>query len=224
MDLDQKNQNQSKNQGQDQGQNRSHQAKATHQIEDLVKAAPTDRIAIADLMGAMEGAGFGLTLMIFSFGIIIPLPPPFPSIIAVPLAIFSYQMMVGLKAPRLPKRFAKMEVKRSVLVSLVRRSSPYISKVERVLRPRLIFMMSLGMERFLGGCSFVFAVFVLIPLPLSNFIPGLGILIMSFGLTSRDGLVVILGVLVGFLGMVISVAAVFVGLEVLGYLRGWLGI
>jgi hypothetical protein len=191
----------------------------THKIEDLVKSAPTDRVAIVDLIQAMEGAGFGLTLMIFSFGIIIPLPPPFPSMIAIPLAIFSFQMMIGLPAPKLPKMFAKMTVKRSILGALVRKSSPYIGKVEKILRPRLIFMTSMIAERIVGGLIFMFSVFVLAPLPLSNFIPGLGVLITSFGMIGRDGLVMILGILVGFLGMAIAVLTVFFGLEALNYIK-----
>jgi hypothetical protein len=50
-------------------------------------------------------------------------------------------------------------------------------------------------------------------MPLSNYIPGLGILIASFGMLSKDGLVVILGIIVGCLGIAISVAAIFLGIE-----------
>lgn len=192
---------------------------STHKIEDLVKKTPTDKVPVADIVNAMEGAGFGLTLMIFSFAILIPLPPPLPSIVAIPLAIFSFQMMLGLPSPRLPKSFAKMQIKRSILATLVRKASPYIGKVERILRPRLIFMTTIFAERIIGALAFVFSVFVLIPIPFSNFIPGLGVLIMSFGLTSRDGLVIILGILVGFIGMAVSIAAVFIGIEVLHYIK-----
>lgn len=192
---------------------------ATHKIEKLVTNTPSDRVRIADLINAMEGAGFGLTLMVFALGILVPLPPPFPSFVAIPLLIFSFQMMIGLKSPRLPKKLAKMTVKRSVLATLVRKSSPYIGKVEKILRPRLIFMILPVVERFVGAMALIFAGFVLIPLPLSNFIPGFGVLMIAFGLLGRDGLMIILGILVGFLGVGISLTAMFVGLEALGYLK-----
>jgi hypothetical protein len=59
-------------------------------------------------------------------------------------------------------------------------------------------------------------------LPLSNFIPGLGVLIISFGLLGKDGLVVILGIMVGITGIVVSITAVFLGVEAIYYLKDFL--
>lgn len=194
----------------------------TEVIQVAVNQSSSDRMPISDLVTAMEGVGFGLAIMIFAFGIIIPLPPPFPSIISIPLVIFAMQMMLGYKAPKLPARFAKMTIKRSVLATLVRKSSPYINKVEKILRPRLFFMTTILAERIVGGFIFAFASFILLPMPLSNFIPGVGILIISFGLTSKDGLAVILGIITGLTGIAISVTAVLLGVEALHYLKNLL--
>lgn len=194
----------------------------TEVIQVAVNQSSSDRMPISDLVAAMEGVGFGLAIMIFAFGIIIPLPPPFPSIISIPLVIFALQMMLGYPAPKLPQRFSKMTIKRSVLAMLVRKSSPYINKVEKILRPRLLFMTTQVAERIVGGFIFAFASFILLPMPLSNFIPGVGILIIAFGLTSKDGLAVILGMIVGLIGMAISITAVLLGVEALHYLKNLL--
>ena len=190
----------------------------TQVIEDVVNSSSSDRILVGDLIDAMTSLGFGLAIMIFAFGIIIPLPPPFPSIIAIPLVIFSLQMIAGFTSPKLPKKFSNLSVKRSVLAMLVQRSSPYIRKIERILRPRLSFITSHRGERFIGVFIFIFSSFVLLPMPLSNFIPGLGVLIISFGMLGKDGLVVILGIVVGLSGIAISVTAVLLGVEALYYL------
>ena len=192
---------------------------ATQLIEDVVNKASSDRILIKDLVDAMDSVGFGLVIMIFAFGLIIPLPPPFPSIISLPLLVFSVQMVMGYTSPKLPKRFAKLSVKRSVLAMLTKKSSPYIHKVERILKPRLLFMTSANAERVIGFFILIFSTFVTVPLPLSNFIPGLGVLIISFGLLGKDGLVVILGIMVGITGIVVSIAAVFLGVEAIYYLK-----
>ncbi len=191
----------------------------TQVIEDVVNNSSSDRVPIRDLVDAMNSLGFGLAIMIFAFGIIIPLPPPFPSIISIPLVIFSLQMIFGYKAPKLPKRFSDLSVKRSVLAMLVQKSAPYIRKVEGILRPRLNFMFLPLAERIIGIFIFVFASFILLPMPLSNFIPGLGILIISFGLVGKDGLVVILGIIVGIIGISISLAAVLLGVEAFRYIK-----
>ena len=192
---------------------------STHKIENLVNTGQNDRVPITDLIAAMEDAGFGLALMIFSLGIIIPLPPPFPSVIAIPLVIFSWQMANGFKAPKLPKKFAKLTLKRSVLATLVQKSAPYIAKVEAILRPRLIFMTSPRVERALGWLILIFSSFIVLPIPLSNFIPGLGILIISFGLLGKDGLAIIFGIIIGLIGIVISILAIILGVEFFNYLK-----
>ncbi|MFM7557415.1 MAG: exopolysaccharide biosynthesis protein [Alphaproteobacteria bacterium] len=185
----------------------------TQIIEDLVNKSSADKVLVGDIVDSMEAIGFGLALLIFSLGIIIPLPPPFPSIISLPLVVFSAQMTIGMNAPKLPIWIAKKEIKRSVLAMMVQKSSPYIRKVERILKPRLTFMSSIIAERVVGFFLLGFSSFILVPLPLSNFIPGLGILITSFGLMGKDGLVIILGIVVGIMGVAISISTVFIGLE-----------
>lgn len=195
-----------------------HKVITTQIIKDVVNSSSTDRISVRDLVNAMNSVGFGLVMMIFAFAIIIPTPPPFPSIISIPLVVFSLQMMIGYSAPRLPKKFFNLTVKRSVLATLVNRSTPYIHKVERILQPRLLFMTSTIAERIIGFFVLLFSSFVLIPMPLSNFIPGLGVLITSFGLLSKDGLVIILGIVVGIFGIAVSLATVLLGMEFITHL------
>ncbi len=190
----------------------------TQAIEDVVNHSSSDRIPIYILVEAMHAAGFGLAMMIFAFGLIIPLPPPFPSIISIPLVLFSLQMVMGCSSPKLPKRFFQLSVKRSVLAMLVQKSGPYIRKIEKFLRPRLSFMISRFAERIVGFFILIFSSFVLLPMPLSNFIPGLGILIISFGLIGKDGLVVIIGIITGLVGVTISVSMVLLGLNVFHYI------
>jgi hypothetical protein len=191
----------------------------TEIIEDLVNKTSSDRVLVKDIVIAMESVGFGLIIMIFAFGIIIPLPPPFPSIISTPLVFFSIQMILGYNSPRLPKKFSNISVKRSVLAMLLQRSSPYIRKIERILRPRLFFMISDMTQRIVGFFILLFSTFILLPMPLSNFIPGLGVLIISFGLLGKDGLIVIAGIITGLFGITISTIFVFLGVEALGYLK-----
>jgi hypothetical protein len=68
-------------------------------------------------------------------------------------------------------------------------------------------------ERFTGFFMLLFSSFIVLPMPLSNYIPGLGILIASFGMLSRDGLIIILGIFIGCFGIAVSVLAIFLGIE-----------
>ncbi len=193
----------------------------TQVIEDVVNKSSSDRISIRDLVEAMEAAGFGLTMMIFAFAVLIPLPPPIPSIISLPLLVFSAQMLLGYTAPRLPKKFTNITVKRSVIATVVQKSSPYIRKIERILRHRISFMFLPVSERIIGAFAFSFSAFIAIPLPFTNFVPGLGILIMSFGLLGKDGLLVIIGIMVGIIGVIIATMAIILGVGAVLFLKGF---
>lgn len=192
---------------------------ATDVIEGVVNNSDSDRVPIKDLIDAMDSVGFGLAIMIFSLGILIPLPPPLPSIIAVPLIILSIQMIIGYNSPKLPKRFSSLSIKRSMLAMIIKKSSPYIRMVEKILKPRLSFITSLLAERIIGVFILIFSSSILMPIPLSNLIPGLGVLIISFGLMGKDGLIVIFGITVGITGVVIAITTIIMGVEALSYIK-----
>jgi hypothetical protein len=186
---------------------------ATEILETVVKNTSADKISINDLIVAMDAGGFGLIMLIFSLPMIFPLPPPFPSIFSIPPVIFSVQMMFGYRAPKLPKRFGNMSIKRVMLANLVEKSVHYLKKAEKLLRPRLYFLSTGIFERIIGFFTFIFSISVLLPLPLSNFIPGLGVLITAFGLVGKDGVMIMIGILIGSAGIAITTAATFFGVE-----------
>lgn len=189
----------------------------TAAIEEIVNSSSSDKIPIRDVIDAMDSVGFGLILMIFAIGIIIPTPPPFPSIISIPLVVFSFQMAMGYSSPKLPKKFFDVSLKRSVLAMLIQKSSLIIRKIERFLKPRFSFMNKSTSERVVGWFILLFSSFILMPLPLSNYIPGIGILVISFGLLAKDGLVTMIGIGIGIIGITISITAVIFGIEILKY-------
>lgn len=189
---------------------------ATSQIlEGVVNGVTTDRITIRQMMLAMKSSGFGIIMLLFSLPIIIPLPPPTPSITAIPLLLFAFQMALGLNALWLPKWFEKISVKRTTLATIFEKSSPFIRRFERIAKRRLTFMSSCVGERMIGLLSLIFATSILIPLPLTNLLPGIGIMIMSFGLIGKDGLIVLFGIFVGILGLFFTAIVLFFGREAL---------
>ena len=198
---------------------RKRKINASQVIEDVVNKTSSDKVLLRDLLAAMDAAGFGLAIMVFSLGIIIPIPPPYPSIIAAPLLILSFQMMMGYEAPVLPKMFFHIAISRSILATIARKSSPYINKIERFLKPRLSFMTTTRAERIIGLIIFIFASFIALPLPFTNFVPGIGILIIAFGLLGRDGAFVIFGIFVGIIGVLMAVTAIFLGVEAVNYIK-----
>lgn len=190
--------------------------KTTAPIQEAINKNSSDRIPIRDIMIAMDSGGFGLVLAFFSLSAIIPLPPPLPSLLSIPLLIFSWQMMLGYKSPHLPRKISRKTIKRSVLAGIIEKSAKSFHHIEKLLKPRLRFLTRGISERIIGFFTFIFSVSILVPFPFTNLIPGIGILIISLGLVGKDGLMIILGALIGIAGISIAIAAFILGVEFLG--------
>jgi len=182
-------------------------------LEGVVRDVTTDRISIQQMLLAMKASGFAIIMFLFGLPIVIPLPPPTPSLTAIPLLFFSFQMALGFNSLWLPKWLGNLSVKRSTLALLFEKSAPFIRRFERVAKRRLLFMSSMFGERVVGFFSFLFACSILIPVPLTNLIPGIGIIVMAFGLLGKDGLIVLLGILTGVCGVIFTGAIIIFGKE-----------
>lgn len=196
---------------------------ASDVLEGVVNNNTADRISLFDIRDSLHERGFGLLLIIFTLPCAIPLPG-ITAIIGFPLIIFSVQMILGFDSPWLPKWVGQQAIKRSTLATMIEKASPYLRKVERLLRVRLSFASSATGEKVIGIFCFICAVAIALPIPLGNAVPALGILIMSLGLLSRDGIIIILGMIIAVIGTIISIAVVVFGvsavLAVLALIKG----
>ena len=198
-------------------------SKTSDILENAINKSKIDKVTIKDFIVSMESGGFGLIIMIFSIPLIIPiLPPPLPSILAVPLLIFAIQMICGLKSPKLPKILSDLSIKRVTLALAVEKTSPYIKKIEKLLRPRIIFLTEGIFEKILGCFVLLFTIAILIPLPFTNLIPASGIAVISFGLIGRDGLMIIIGIIIGIIGVIITIITIFIGIETIEIIKNYI--
>ena len=89
---------------------------------------------------------------------------------------------------------------------------PWLARIERLLKPRWLWLVKGNIERFLAAVCVLMAFLLILPIPLGNLPPGFSLLLISLGLIERDGVCVALG-------LALSVFSVF-------YLQGliWVGI
>jgi hypothetical protein len=77
------------------------------------------------------------------------------------------------------------------------------------------------LDRLIGLALVVFSASILVPLPGTNSVPGVAVVIIAMGLLQRDGLLILLGMVTGtvWIGTLI-----FAGATLFGLLRGWFGV
>jgi len=170
-----------------------------------------DNIKIGVLLKSVDAGGFALLILIFSLLLVIPAPPPIATIAGVIVMFFSFQMAIGLREVWLPKFITEKSIQRKTLALIVEKSSIYLYKLERFTRRRLTFMNSQIAERIIGIVVFVLAAITLTPIVFANSVPGTAIIMISFGLLNKDGLIIIIGFFIGFLSIFVVWSMVVFG-------------
>jgi hypothetical protein len=192
-------------------------------LEDLIHESRGESVTLRSLLHSLRESGFGMLMIVLVLPncVPIPVPPGMSTIFSIPLLFLTLQLIAGRHEPWIPERLAAKEIKLAFLRTVVARISVHLRRIERFVKPRLMFVTSPIGERLLGICWLLFAISIAIPLPMTNFLPGVGILVSGFGLLNRDGAVVLAGVGIGFAGIVGTILVLTIGGQIVqGLLLG----
>lgn len=183
---------------------------ASDMLERAVCNGTADLITLGELKASMHERGFGVVMLVFS----VPLgfiPPGVAILVSLPVMLFAIQMIMALDSPWMPQWLERKSVKRATLAKVIEKTAPGLRKLEKFIRPRLYFASSRTGEQIIGVFSLIFALSVTVPFPLTNLLPGIAVAIMSLGLISRDGVMILLGMVVGSIGTVIALGVLILG-------------
>jgi hypothetical protein len=175
--------------------------------------------SLAEVVQALGERSLLVALIIFSLPNCIPAPPAVGSIFALPVVIVAWQILRGYHGLRLPGILARRRVQAKHLRWMANKGMKPLVAVERRCRHRLAGLTTPRAERILAAWVLLLALVVLFPGPMTNFLPAIGIVIVSVGLLERDGGVVLGGILFGIVAVIVAVSATVV---LFGGL--WLGI
>jgi hypothetical protein len=167
--------------------------------------APETGLTLGEFMEALGERAFGVILFALAIPVCIPFLYGIPQIISLPMLALAAQMAAGRHEPWLPQKFAARRLSKAGLVRMGRMARRWFGWVERIARPRLLFLSSRAGERIVGAVFCLFCVSILTPLPLTNSAPGMAVAIAALGLISRDGILVLLGVIWGLIWIAILV-------------------
>lgn len=159
----------------------------------VIREHPGERMSIQDIMNGLAERSFGFLLLLFGIISAIAIVPGLATVTAIPLLFFSLQMLFGAKTPWLPRSIAGRQFAKADLEATIMRGIPLMRWVEKLCRPRLLFLTGGFGERLLGLIVFVLAVVIALPGPGTNFLPGVATAFMAIAIINRDGLLVLVG-------------------------------
>jgi hypothetical protein len=164
-------------------------------------------VTLGEVLTATGERSFGALLAILAIpNMVAGLIPGLSIVLGLPLLLVSLQLVVGAERPWLPRRLARLEIKRLDLRRMVERTRPTLRRLERALQPRLEFLTSPWAERLIGLGCLALSVLVFLPIPFANLVPAIGIMLFGFSMLERDGLMALVA-----MGIVGVSAALFSG-------------
>jgi hypothetical protein len=191
----------------------------TSQILLALASQPGERLTVREIMAVLQDRAFALLIVLLGLPNCLPMPPPIPLVCGLLLALVAIQIVFGREAPWLPRQLLNRSVARTDVERAVGRAMPAFRRLERISRPRMTFLDTPVAMRIMGAVVLVLALGLLFAPPFVGQIPlGLAVCLVGLGLVERDGLVVAGGLLIGSIGLTLSlgfVYAIFTGIETL---------
>lgn len=177
-------------------------------LEEIARTWPKDRLTLAELMDQLGDRGYGVLLVVFALPNLIPISiPGLSAVLGLPLAFIAAQMMLARRRPWLPRVMLERSIAISDFARMMVRALPILKRVERILKPRLIFMTVPMVERGIGLLVLVLSLLLALPVPFTNIALSLPILLCGLALIERDGLIALIAANLGGAAIALSLLA-----------------
>ncbi|MBB4953577.1 hypothetical protein H4S14_001706 [Agrobacterium vitis] len=168
-------------------------------------ARERDGLTIGDALTLTDGISFGFIMLMLALPALIPIPGPFGLVFGSALAIVALQFAAGIGSIWLPHFLRNRQLSPSAYEALHRHADPVLRRIEAVVRPgRMKALTGRAMPYILGLPVFTLAVAIALPIPFGNIIPVVAICMLAIGLIERDGLMVLLGLLLTLIALTVT--------------------
>jgi len=190
-------------------------------IEDMAATADENGYTLREIMDQLDEGAFGAMLFILSLPCMIPFLYLVPQIVAFPMLALAAQMAGGRTQPWLPEKLAARAINKEGLTKTAKGGRKWLGWVETFARPRLKFLTGRSAQILAGLFLCAFCVSIMLPFPGTNSVPAVGVGLVAFGLVQRDGLLVIIGLIIGIAWIGLLLIG---GISLIKYLLGLIGI
>lgn len=179
------------------------------------------RFSIDDLLAALGDQGFGLLVFALALPNVVPGPliPGFSVPFALGIAALGLQLVLGLHAPRLPRRLRRLSLAQPRFRHMVDRTEPWLVRLERWLRPRPSPLTTDAGERLVGLALIALSLVLALPVPFGNTPVALSIIVIALGQLEGDGVALTAGIVAGIVASLWNAFLIAAGAELFAAAR-----
>lgn len=178
-------------------------------LEDLLRDAPAE-VTLEWIVAALHERSFGIVMLLIA---LLGLVPGISPLVGLMLAVPALQMMLGRGEPVLPRRLATRRISRARLGGILARVIPVLRRLERLVRPRWSTPFE-ATKRAVGLVMFLLGATLLAPLPFSNYMPALAIILLAFAFLEEDGVMLCIALGAAVVSLAVTIAAIWGAVEV----------
>lgn len=200
-----------------------------HQIERtsaivarLAREKAGQEVSISEIVTALQDRSFGVLMIMFALPNAVI--PGISVILGLPIVLFGLQIASGRQKVWLPSFMVNKKLSASLFQTIAQRVEKFLNAIEKWLRPRWVFFFTGLGERLLGVYLSLLAIVLMAPIPFGNALPAFGISFISIGIIEKDGVAVVIGIVLGLLGAAFIATAIggliALGITLIGYMFG----
>jgi hypothetical protein len=178
--------------------------------------SPEDR-TLGQILDVIATKSYGFIFIILALPSALPVPAPgYSTPFGIVLCILGIQYAIGRKTPWFPEWVRKTVVpKQDREGKFLQGVIKFVAFFEKFVKPRKLVHIPIAVKRALIGSVIVLcAISMVLPIPLTNTVPAIGIFILGLGFLQGDELFELLGIFVSFAGITITTLILTFGLKV----------
>lgn len=163
-------------------------------IKSLLHKLAEQPLTLGDILANTSERGFSLVIALLVLPFLFPMPPGLTGPFGGACLLLSMQMVLGRRSPWLPKKIANYQFPRSFAQIILQNLKRVTKVLEKITRPRLAKVANHPWAwRLNGFCISWLTVLLISPIPLTNPIPTVGILVLAVATIESDGLLMCVG-------------------------------
>ncbi len=157
-------------------------------LDALARGDGEDHLRLEDILAGLSRQVFGMLLFVSTLPAFIPIPGVGGAISGPATILVGVHLLVGMRRLWLPRFVARRGPRRASLQAFQRAVDPWLTRLERVVRPRLTALIEhRAAAMFTGLLLVLLGILLALPIPFTNYLFGALMLVYAFALLERDG-------------------------------------
>lgn len=173
-------------------------------LREAAATLPDEPVSMRALERAHGPEAHGTLLLLMAAPCVLPVPGV-GTVLGLGMAALALAMWRGQSAVRLPQRVAQLQMSRSWAQRVLGLLAAAYALAGRHARARWSHLATAGKGSGAAAAVMLMALIVVLPIPLGNLLPALALALIGLGLVFRDGVVVVLGLVMAGLALFVTV-------------------